>query len=90
MHAHISRGSSSRIPAQGSSGGTTCPVALAPASWFMAAPESSCVPWHQLQPPGSGQLQSHHVSRGSSSRLLAQSSFGAATCPMGVLWVVSH
>jgi hypothetical protein len=40
------------------------------------------VPWLQLPPPGSGQLRSHHVSRGTSSRLPAQGSFGAVTCRM--------
>jgi hypothetical protein len=60
----------------------TCPVALAPASQLRAAPEPPCAPWHQLPPLGSGQLRCRHVSDGSSSRLLAQGSAGAAMCPM--------
>jgi hypothetical protein len=68
----------------------TCPVALAPASWLKVALEPPRVSWLQLPPPGSGHLQSRLVPRGSSSRLSAQGSFGAATYPMGVLRAVSH
>jgi hypothetical protein len=87
---HESRGGSSRLLAQGSSGAVTCPVTPAPTSCLRAASEPPRVPWLQLPPPGSGQLRSHHVSRGFSSRLLAQGSFGAATCPMELygLWVI--
>jgi hypothetical protein len=76
------RGLSSRVPARGSSGAATRPVAPTPASWHRATPELPSVLWLQLPPPNSGQLQSRHVSRGSSSRLLAQGSSGAATCPV--------
>jgi hypothetical protein len=36
------------------------------------------VPWLRLPPPGSGELQSHHMPRGLGSRLLVQGSSGAA------------
>jgi hypothetical protein len=65
MRAHVSRGSCSCLLAQGSSRAVTCPVALAPTSWLRTAPEPPRVPWLQLLPPGSGQLRSHRVSRGS-------------------------
>jgi hypothetical protein len=68
----------------------TCPVAPAPASWLRAAPEPPCVPWLQPPPPSSGQLRSCHMSRGSSSCLLAQCSSGAATCPMGALRALGY
>jgi hypothetical protein len=65
-----------------------CPAALAPASRLRAAPEPSRVVWLQLPPPGSGQLRGRHVSRG--SRLSAQGSSEAATCPMGALRAGNH
>jgi hypothetical protein len=40
------------------------------------------VSWLWLPPPNSGELQSHHVPRGLSFRLLAHDSFRAATCLM--------
>jgi hypothetical protein len=83
--AHVSRGSSSHLLAQGSSGAATCPVAPAPASWLRAALEPPRVSWLQLLPPSLGQLQSHIVSYGSSSRLLTQGNSKAATCPMELL-----
>jgi hypothetical protein len=58
----------------------TCPVPPALASWLMAALEPPHVSWLQSPPPSSGQLWGHHVSRGSSSRLLAQGSCGATMC----------
>jgi hypothetical protein len=79
---HLSRGPSSRVPTPGSSGAATRLVMPAPTSWHRTAPEPSRVPWLQLPPPGSRQLWSHHVSRGSSSYLLAQGSFGADMCPV--------
>jgi hypothetical protein len=87
---HVSRDSSSRSLAQGRFRATMCPVAPAPASWLRAATGQPCVPRLQLPPPGSGSLQSHHVSRGSSSHLLAQGSSGDATCPMKLygLWTI--
>jgi hypothetical protein len=57
-----------------------CLVTLAPDSWLGAAPGPPCVPWLQLPPVGLGQLRSCHMSRGSSSRLLARGSSGAITC----------
>jgi hypothetical protein len=52
--------------------------------------EPSRVPWLKLLPPGLGQLRSLHVSHNTSSHLLAQGSFGAATCPMKLyeLWAI--
>jgi hypothetical protein len=44
-------------PAQGSSGAAT---------W--GAPELPHAPWPRFSPPGSGQLQNHHVPHGSSYR----------------------
>jgi hypothetical protein len=86
----VFRGSSSRLLAQGSFETAMCLVALAPTSWFRAAPGLPCLLWLQLPPPGSGQLQSRHVSRGSSSRLLAQGSSEASMCPMELygLWAI--
>jgi hypothetical protein len=75
---HTFRGTSSRLLAQGSSGATTCLVAPAPKSRHRAAQVLPRIPWRHLPPPGIVQLQSHHVYRGSSSRLLAQGSSGAA------------
>jgi hypothetical protein len=63
-HAHVFCGSSSYLLAQGSSGTATCPMALAPASWPRAALQPPRVPWLQLWPPGSRQLQRRHVSHG--------------------------
>jgi hypothetical protein len=60
----------------------TYPVAPAPAFWLRIAPEPSRAPWLQPPPPGSGQLRSRHVPRGSSSRLLIKGSFRAARCPI--------
>jgi hypothetical protein len=71
MRAHVSRGSSSCLPAQGSSRATMCPVAPAPASRLRAAPMPPCVRWLQLPPLGSGQRRGRHVSHGSHSRLPA-------------------
>jgi hypothetical protein len=48
----------------------------------MDAHACSRAPWLRLPPPGSGELRSHHVPRGPGSRLRAQGSSGAATCPM--------
>jgi hypothetical protein len=59
---HVSRGSSSRLLAQGSSGAATCLVAPTPASRLRAAPEPPRVSWLQLPLLGSEQLRSHHVS----------------------------
>jgi hypothetical protein len=59
---HASRGASSRLLARGNSGATTRPMAPAPTSWLGAAWVPPRVPWHQLPPPGSGQLRCHHVS----------------------------
>jgi hypothetical protein len=90
MCAHVSRGSSSRLLAQGSSGTTTCPTAPAPTSRLRSTPELPCVLWLHLLPLGSGQLQGRHMSHDSRSRLSAQGSSGAATCPMGALQAGSH
>jgi hypothetical protein len=43
----------------------------------------TCVPWHRLPPPDSGELRSRHVPCGRGSRLLAHGSFGATTCQIG-------
>jgi hypothetical protein len=85
---HTSRGASSRLLARGSSNAATCPMAPTPESRLGAAWVLPHVPWCQLLPPGTGQLSSHHVSRGSSSSLLAQGNSGAATCPIELygLW----
>jgi hypothetical protein len=64
MRTHVSRGSSSHLLAQDSSGATTCPTASALASRLRAAPEPPRVLWLQLSPPGLGRLRGHHVSRG--------------------------
>jgi hypothetical protein len=86
----VSRRSSSRLLAQGSFRAITCLVAPTPAPWLRTASEPSHVPWLQLPPPGSGQLRDRHVSRRSSSRLLAQGSSGVITCPMELyrLWAI--
>jgi hypothetical protein len=63
------------------SGAATCPVVSTPASRLGAARVSPRVPWCQLPPPGLGQLGCHHASRGTSSRLPARGSSGAATDP---------
>jgi hypothetical protein len=52
VHAHVSRGTGSRLLAQGSSGVGTCPMASAPASWLKVAPELPRASWLQLLPPG--------------------------------------
>jgi hypothetical protein len=78
---------SSRLLARGSSGATTCSVAPAPKSRHRAAQVLPHIPWRQLPPPGIVQLQSYHVSRGSSSRLLAQGSSGAAM-KLYELWAI--
>jgi hypothetical protein len=87
---HTFCGASSRLLVRGSSGATTCLVALAPKSQLGAARVLPRVPWRQLPPPGTGQLQSCHVSYDSSSCILAQGSSGAATCPMVLygLWAI--
>jgi hypothetical protein len=59
---HASCGASSRLLARGNSSATTRPMAPAPTSWLGAAWVPPRVPWHQLPPPGSGQLRCHHVS----------------------------
>jgi hypothetical protein len=45
-----------------------CPMAPAPASRLMGAPEPTRALWPRLPPLGSGQLRSRHVPHGSSSR----------------------
>jgi hypothetical protein len=87
---HTCCGTNSRLLARGSSGATTCPVALAPESRFGAARVLPRIPWRQLQPPSTGQLQSRHAFYGSGSHLLSQGSSGAATCPMELygLWAI--
>jgi hypothetical protein len=87
---HTSRGASSRLLAQGSSDAATCPMAPSPESLLRAAQVLPHVPWCQLLPPGTRQLQSHHVSRGSSSSLLAQGNSGITTCPRELygLWAI--
>jgi hypothetical protein len=79
---HTPRGASSCLLARGSSGAAMCLVAPAPESRLGAARVLPRVSWRQLPPPGTGQLWSRHVSCGSSSHLLSQGSFGAATCPV--------
>jgi hypothetical protein len=59
-------------------------VPPAPTAWLGAAQVPPCVPWPQLLSPGSGQLRCCHASRGASSRLLAQGSSRAATCPVAL------
>jgi hypothetical protein len=88
--SRMSRGSSFRLLAQGSSRAATCPVAQALASWLRAAPELPRVPWLKLPPPGSGQLRSRRVSRDTSSHLLSQGSFRVTMCPMELygLWAI--
>jgi hypothetical protein len=81
---HVSCGSGSQLLTQGSSRAAMCPMAPTLTSWLRAAPEPPHVTWLQLPPPGSKQLRSHRVSPGSSSRLLAQGSSGAAMCPMAL------
>jgi hypothetical protein len=77
------RGSGSRLPALGSSGGATCPMTLAPISRLQAATCShgsgSC-----LLARGSSGAATCHL--GSSSRLLVQGSSEAATCPKDRLY----
>jgi hypothetical protein len=68
---NTSRGASSRLLARGSSGAITCLVAPAPESRLGAGRVLPHVLWNQLLPPSIEQLRSHHVPRGSSSRLLA-------------------
>jgi hypothetical protein len=87
---HTSRGTSSCLLARGSSSAATCPVALALESRVGAAQVLPRVLWRQLPPPGTWQLRSHHVSRDSSSRLLAYVSSGAVTCPTELygLWAI--
>jgi hypothetical protein len=65
-------------------------VALAPESRLRAARVLPRVPWSYLPPPDIGWIQSRHVSRGSNSRLMAQGSSGAATCPIELygLWAI--
>jgi hypothetical protein len=77
-------------PGTGSLGAAMCPVAPAPESRLGAARVLPRVLWRQLPPPGSGQLRSHHVSRGSNSHLLAHGSFGAAMRPLELcgLWAI--
>jgi hypothetical protein len=78
---HVSCGASSRCPARGSSGVTTCPAAPAPAAQPGAAPRSPRVLRHQLPLPSPGQLRGHHVPCGTSSHCPARGSSGVATCP---------
>jgi hypothetical protein len=53
---HVSYGLSSRCPARGSSGATTCPAASAPTARPGAAPGLPCVLRPQLPLPSPGQL----------------------------------
>jgi hypothetical protein len=87
---HTSRGASSHLLARGSLGATTCSMAPAPESRLGVACVLSCFPWCQLPPPSTGQHQTRHMSRGSSSCLLAQGSSRAVTCPMELygLWAI--
>jgi hypothetical protein len=79
---HVSCGLSSRYPARGSSGATTCPVASAPAAQPGAAPGPPRVLRPQLPLPSPGQLQGRHISCGLSSRCPARDSSGVATCAL--------
>jgi hypothetical protein len=87
---YTSHGASSRLLARDSSSAAMCLVAPAPESRLGATRVLPRILWSQLPPPDIGRIRSRHMSRGSSSHILAQGSSGAATCPMMLyeLWAI--
>jgi hypothetical protein len=83
VHACVSHGNGSCLPAKGSSRATTCPVAPALVLWLKAAPEPPCVlcPSSRLLAQGSSEAATCFMALALATR--PRGSSRTATCSLG-------